>query len=273
MPRKPASAISVRPQSDQTSSAPPPGPRVPGMPAPDSIVRTTPLASVPAVGGGRQYQVITTTEVDAYDPGASPRGTLAVTAVAPVAPTGDQYAGSDRKTAKLSIGKKPVETFAGLKDLVASLPSDASMIGHSPKITTAPASRRVTEEQRQVHVSVFLYAASREADNDFHLILGHQRGQGDELYMTMELSGLPPQNNPAFAKLKAARDALKGFFQAQLPGMTYDFYDPPIPVEIEGSLFFDMTHAMGTKPGPKSLKDHMPTIWEVHPISQIVFKP
>ena len=69
------------------------------------------------------------------------------------------------------------------------------------------------------------------------------------------------------------RDVYKGFFASNLPGGTYDYYDPPIPVEVEGSLFFDMTHATGQRPGPQSLKSRMPTIWEVHPITKMVFEP
>ena len=42
---------------------------------------------------------------------------------------------------------------------------------------------------------------------------------------------------------------------------------------VEGSLFFDMSHATGTPPGPSSLRPNMPTIWEVHPITRIVFEP
>jgi hypothetical protein len=67
----------------------------------------------------------------------------------------------------------------------------------------------------------------------------------------------------------AARKAFKTFFGTDLPGFTYDFYDPPIPVSIAGSLFFDMSHATGQRPGPASLKSRMPTIWEVHPVSSI----
>ena len=47
----------------------------------------------------------------------------------------------------------------------------------------------------------------------------------------------------------------------------------PIPVQIEGSLFFDITHATGQKPGPATLRQYAPTIWEVHPLSKIVFEP
>jgi len=87
--------------------------------------------------------------------------------------------------------------------------------------------------------------------------------------MPMELSGLPPDNSPALATLTAARDADKAFFGSDLPGFTYDFYDPPIPVTIAGSLFFDASHATGTCPGPQSLKSRMPTVWEVHPVTSI----
>jgi hypothetical protein len=38
---------------------------------------------------------------------------------------------------------------------------------------------------------------------------------------------------------------------------------------VEGSLFFDMSHAIGQHPGPPSLKSRMPTIWEVHPVTSI----
>jgi len=92
----------------------------------------------------------------------------------------------------------------------------------------------------------------------------------------MELSGLPPSSSASFKKLKAVRDAFKKFFndnfEGNLPGLSYDFYDPPIAVEVEGSLFFDMTHATGSRPGPKSLKSRMPVIWEVHPISKMTFE-
>ena len=267
------------------SAAPQPGaspipelPFRPGMPARDSIIGVVPL-EIPRAPGTvgaapeTQYRIIHTNEVDAYEEGATAPAKAGPLGTAPAAPTGDQYQGTARKAAKLSIAKKKIEPFADLKDLIASLPAEAAMIAHKPPILTTATSGRVSEEQRNVHVKVFLYAASREADNDFHLILGRDPHGPPELYMTMELSGLPPASNPNLKMLKAARDAYKAFFKTQLPGQTYDFYDPPIPVEIEGSLFFDMTHSTGGRPGPASLKSHMPVIWEVHPISKITFKP
>ena len=84
-----------------------------------------------------------------------------------------------------------------------------------------------------------------------------------------------PADHRHRATLQQARDDYKAFFQDHplgLPG-AYDFYDPPIPVEIEGSLFFDMSHVTGGRPGPRDLRDDIPTIWEVHPITRIVFEP
>jgi hypothetical protein len=184
-------------------------------------------------------------------------------------PKGDNFAGSDRKAAKLSKATATLEKFKDLKDLIGSFAPEGKMIKHKPKITTAPTSGRVKEEERNVSVAAFLYAASREADNDFHLIIGRDLKLAPEMYMTMEVSGLPPKASAAFTDLNSARSAFKKFFGAKLPGMTYDFYNPPIPIKIEGSPFFDMTHATGSRPGPQSLKSRMPTIWEVHPLTSV----
>jgi hypothetical protein len=144
---------------------------------------------------------------------------------------------------------------------------------HKPPITTGADSGRVAEEERNVRLKAFLYAASREADNDFHLILGRDAAEEPHVYMTAEVSGLPPHASASFATLDGARQSFKDFFGNDLPGTTYDFYDPPIPVEVEGSLFFDMSHANGQGPGPASLRADIPTIWEIHPISKITFEP
>jgi SepF-like predicted cell division protein (DUF552 family) len=237
-----------------------------GLPARDSIVGVT----TPA--GGSKYTVIHTNELDAYEAGA--KGPKFAATAAAALPAGDDYNGTARKAAKLSISAAKTETFKDIQDLIKSLTAESKMIAHKPPIATDATSNRVAEEQRNVHVSAFMYAASREADNDFHLIIGRDPKLAPEMYMTMELSGLPPASSPSFKQLKAARDAFKNFFKTHLgstlPGLTYDFYQPPIPVQIDGSLFFDMTHAQGSHPGPPSLKSRMPVIWELHPIT--VFK-
>lgn len=246
-----------------------------GMPAKDSIIGvSTPQPTGAAAAAGVQYRIFHTNEVDEYEK-VKPTVT-ALAAAAKKLPAGDSFKGTARKAAKLSIANAQTEKFSDLKDLIASLTAESAMKNHKPPITTEATSNRVKEEKRNVHVPVFIYAASREDDNDFHLILGRDPNKSPEMYMTMELSGLPPSSSASFKKLKAVRDAFKTFFdenfEGDLPGLSYDFYDPPIAVEVEGSLFFDMTHASGSRPGPKSLKSRMPVIWEVHPIFKMTFE-
>jgi len=236
-----------------------------GMPAKDAVVGVTTVDN--------KFTILHTRELDQYEEGAMGPGLAAVAAAA--VPTGDNFAGTARKAAKLSISTAKMEKFKDVKDLIASLTPDTKMVAHKPVITTTATSKRVAEEERNVHVTAFLYAASREDDNDFHLIVGRDPKASPEMYITMELSGLPPAGSASLTQLKAARDAFKSFFKAAgatVPGMSYDFYQPPIQIEVEGSLFFDMSHAKGSRPGPPSLKSRMPVIWEVHPISKIVLK-
>jgi hypothetical protein len=260
-----------------------------GMPALDSIHDD----SATVKSKGRTYRILKTTEVDLYEDtvGAwalrkvlhgNPQPAQAAIAAAakkrPVKPGphapgagGDNFAGTARKIAKLSIAAAPVETFSDVGKLIASLPPVAQMV--ALKIPTTPNSDRVKQEKRNIHVTGFLFAASREADNDFHLIVGSSPTAAQEMYMTMEVSGLPLAGSPAFAALNTARSAYKQFFGANLPGAGYHFYQPPIPIQIDGSLFFDASHSTGQAPGPPSLKSRMPTIFEVHPIAKIKLGP
>lgn len=219
-----------------------------------------------------RYSIVVTNEVDEYEKSATRFGTfdsLFASRAAP--PVGDKFQGQNRKSAKLSVAAAAIEDFGDVKALIESLAAHETMTHHQPPL--GPASDRVREEQRNVRVRGFLYAASRESDNDFHLIIGRDPRASPEVYMTMEVSGLPPSSSASFRALKAVRDAYKKFFGGSLPGFGYEFPRPPVPVVIEGSLFFDIAHAQGGRPGPQSLRDKMPTIWEVHPITKIVFEP
>jgi hypothetical protein len=244
-----------------------------GRPRPSSIVATdiltparTGMAAAPAAALGRTYQILITNQTDPYD------GPVSLAAAATFAAAGDNFAGTDRKAAKLAISQAPTESFGDLKDLIGSLAPDAKMKKHKPAIKRNASQGRVEEEDRNVRVRAFLYAASRENDNDFHLIIG-RNPKSSALYMTVEISGLPPKTRKSFSRIEKARETFKAFFGAKLPGPSYHFYRPPIPVELEGSLFFDITHAKGGRPGPEDLRPNIPTIWEVHPITEIVFEP
>ncbi len=251
-----------------------------GMPALDSIHDDS-VAFKPK-GVRSTYRILRTTETDTYEKTDAALGfakalraqktpaTAAIKAAARKPPsTGDQFGGTDRKAAKLSVGSGKTEIFSDISKLIPTLPLHDAMA--KLKIPLGPTSGRVSQEQRNIRLTGFLYAASREADNDFHLIVGRApTASGPPMFMTMEISGLPPNNNSAFAAINGARTSYKKFFGAKLPLAGYDYYSAnPIPVVIEGSLFWDATHSTGQAPGPPSLKPNMPTIWEVHPITSI----
>ena len=259
-----------------------PTPPLAGMPEPRSIITVLTLEPPVSRAAGAAppvtYRVLRTDEQDAYDEPlpAATRAAEAFDTRALDQAAGSAFGGTSRKAAKISIVDAETEVFTDLSDLMASLPDESKLKHHHPPIQTGPRSNRVALERRNVRVRAFLYAASREEDNDFHLIIGRDPNETPLLCMTMELSGTPPTSSRHFATLQAAREAFKAFFATRpdgLPGLTYDFYVPRIPVEIEGSLFFDMSHASGSRPGPKTLKPFMPVVWEVHPISRIVMEP
>jgi hypothetical protein len=257
-PAETATAPSIRSSARAGVAAAPPASASSGAAAPPAA---------------RTFRVIRTDELDSYEDPMPIEDLVALrfSSLRADPPTGDRFRGSARKAAKLSVADAEMEEFDDLRDLIETLPSHKTMVNHNPPITPNRNSNRVAEENRNVRVRAFLYAASRENDNDFHLIIGRSP-EDDEMYMNVEISGLPPSNSPYFPVLKRARDAYKNFFGGDLPGFSYDFYDPPIPVEVEGSLFFDMSHATGQKPGSSSLRDDIPTVWEIHPITSIRFE-
>lgn len=253
------------------------------LPDPSSILtefaltpRTRALAPSPAAppsAAAAPYRILRTLEVDEYDPPVAPADIMGLAAprAAPAAPSDNQFRGTARKAAKLSIVEAPAQSFSDVRKLIDTLQAHNVMKRH-PGLSTDRDNNRVDEERRNVRVTAFLYAASAEEDNDFHLIIGRDP-EKSETYMTAEVSGLPPETSASFEKLKQVRDAYFEFFADGVPGSSYDFYDPPIPIEIEGSLFFDMSHASGSRPGPSTLRPRMPVVWEIHPVTDIVFEP
>jgi hypothetical protein len=173
-----------------------------------------------------------------------------------------------RMVAKLSVTTAKLETFDNIDDLRTSLPADAVMQKHKPPITKATDFDRVAEEKRNVSVKAYIYAISREGDNDFHVIIGGDPKDPERLYMNAEVSGLPPADSPFRAPLQKAREQFKKFFGASLPGPGFHEVKAPIPIQITGSLFYDISHPPDA-PGPKAHKPH--TSWEIHPVTDIQF--
>jgi len=234
--------------------------------APTSPVATTPVGTpLPTLTSpsGKKYERSHVAPPDEDEPVTIP----------PVphgaAPNMDNFNGTARKAAKLSIGTGPTQSFTAIGAVLDSLPCDASM--RAKHIDKSATSGRLPEEQKLVTVTAFLYAASRESDNDFHCIMGRDPSLPAR-YMNVEVSALPPSSSAAFATIRAARNQFKAFFTSNsdaLPGPGYDKFDPPIPVKITGSVFFDVDHVPPAV-GPTGMKPQ--SAWEIHLVSDLVFE-
>ncbi|MGA3014088.1 MAG: hypothetical protein ABSD71_08635 [Bacteroidales bacterium] len=183
--------------------------------------------------------------------------------------TNDSFAGKDRKEAKTSIVTAPVEVFNTLPALIKTLPTDDYMRGYEPPITKDSDSQRVEEENRSVSVkTAYIFVIYREGDNDYHTIIGSNSDTSKALLMNVEVSGLPDKTSSNYTVMKELRDKMVVRF-GKICGSKKFFIDKPIKISVSGSLFYDIDH----KPGVVGYKNLKPkTAWEIHPVTDIVFK-
>ncbi|MCA9052953.1 MAG: hypothetical protein KDA75_03905 [Planctomycetaceae bacterium] len=237
----------------------------------DGTDEPLPTSTLVSPKTGRRFRIVHSLGTDPGDD--LEREGLEMSAAADARRDRDEFAGSARKSSKTSIASAAIEHFSSIDALFATLPMDDTMIDREPPIIRGRNTPRVEEEQRNVRVFAFLYAASREDDNDFHLIIGDGESGRHRTLMNVEISGLP-EAGPKKAALEAARTEFSDTFRTddelRVPGSRYDFYEDPIPVMITGSLFYDIDHRP-RQVGPAS---HRPlTSWEIHPITRIEFEP
>ena len=178
------------------------------------------------------------------------------------------FGGESRYEAKTIPSEMEIDSFYTMDELIATLPPDDSMRA----IGISETSGRTEEEDRNVYVAeALLFSIKKEADNDFHLIVG-DTVNGERVHlMNMEISGLPEDTtSAAYYTLRHVRHILYNRYPEFFDGHRKSLYfreQPPL-ISIQGSLFFDIHHTAGqigsglTK--PKS-------VWEVHPITDILF--
>ena len=180
----------------------------------------------------------------------------------------DIFSGKDRAKAKTGfVTGVAVKSFTSILQLISLLPEDDEMETKLDK-----KSPRVAEENVNVRLinNIFLYAMKKEGDNDYHVIIGDNKIRSKATLLNVEISGVPKTGT---ASAKAAIQKVRDFFEdnfVDLCGSKYAvFSEKPIPIVIEGSVFFDIDHKGGTV-GPTGFRPK--TAWEIHPISKINFK-
>lgn len=184
----------------------------------------------------------------------------------------NHFAGSMRKAAKTSTPPSSAyQPFTKISDIfsVYHLPGDDQM----PSQVTRSSPRIAIEKKGVVLNNVYLYAFTRESDNDYHLIVGDAPTRTTATLMNMEISGLPTPDNSALDKARAAFVAgLNLNDQTCLSGYVV-LMDNPIPIHIEGPVFYDIDHKPGTiGPVKGSVSLRPKTSWEIHPITKFALR-
>jgi hypothetical protein len=216
--------------------------------------------------GGQSHRLLTIDDLGWQEP-VKARGPQPEDLAGTPGTAGEVFNGNDREAAKTDIASAAAEQFDDLTGVVATLPTDEFMRNeHQPPISKDSSSGRVAEEKRNVTVTAYLVATKKENDNDFHLILA-STPDGDGPYLTAEVSGLPrtgtAQKKSAF---RAVRTQYSDLLHGHVPGPRYQLIDPPLPVTVTGSLFYDIDHPAGAV----GTHGFVPTTsWEIHPISSI----
>lgn len=179
----------------------------------------------------------------------------------------ENFDGSNRSDAKISVSSSPMRSYSTIRALAATLP-DKDLMADSISGTNSP---RIPSENRNVRIKkAYLYAYSRQTDEDFHVIIGTTKKPiASTRYFNVEISGLPPSGAQSFSLLKAARDSFRTKATEDLCKSGYFFYVNPLKIEVSGSLFFDKQHHNGLI-GPEEARP--PDAWEIHPVTSLIFK-
>ena len=177
----------------------------------------------------------------------------------------NHFTGKDRKAAKTSrVTKALYRSFVKISDIIHQLPSDNAMATQVTK--TSP---RITIEKKGVILdNAYLYAFKRESDNDYHLIIGDNQDITKATLLNMEISGLPRPDNPDLDNSRIAFLSAFKINDKTCMSSYLVFVGNPVPIHVEGSVFYDIDHKPGTiGPVQGTLKLRPRTSWEVHPIT------
>ena len=177
-----------------------------------------------------------------------------------------RFTGVTRATAKTTnVSRNVYNSFGSIREVFRKyrLPSDSVMRqrirSHSPRINT--------EKKGVILKNAYLFAFKKQRDNDYHLIVGDHPNITKAFLMTMEITGLPAKPDPLLER--ARTDFIDAFrLNDDLSMQAYLVFTDPVPVHVEGPLFFDVTHRAGSV-GPRKgkVRFKLRTAWEIHPIT------
>jgi hypothetical protein len=218
---------------------------------------------------GRTHLIHPTGERGEHDVEELEKEAPAVAAASNI-PAADRFKGTVRRLPKTTIFAGEPKAFDSVSALRAWLPDNDTM--KALRIGKGPTVNRVAQERFNVTVPAYIYAFRKESDNDYHVIIGDPPDADSPQYLNAEVSGIPTGGTDANRNtLWTVRRAFKEAFQVGDQGPDAYFRpDPPVPVTVTGSLFWDPEHEPPHTVGPASFSPG--TAWEIHPISAIEFQ-
>jgi hypothetical protein len=179
------------------------------------------------------------------------------------------FNGKFRPEAKTSYSTALTEPVTDIASLLNNLPTDAQMTNEHHELVTKDKNQnhqpRIDREGHNVTVKAWLYWVGRQADNDYHMIIGDtSQLTSQTVFMNTEISGLP-QGGSSQQPFVALRSTLRSTLATQRN--KNGAFVTPLPVSITGSLLWDGEHRNPNNAGPKKPVDIRPKkAWEIHPI-------
>jgi hypothetical protein len=165
-----------------------------------------------------------------------------------------------RGAARTSISQSDFERFEAVDSLLKTLPSDEVMRANVGRYTP-----RTQEEDRNVILTCFLYALKKQISGDYSMVIGGAPDGATHGTMMCRIPSVPTRENPTMVFLKSVREKLEQdlFKHMNLDNKIYIYFNPPVPLIIMGSLYYNGLHQPGTM-GPARMKSE--TGWEIGPI-------
>lgn len=188
----------------------------------------------------------------------------------------DSFEGSERAKVKTNKSKAPLEKNVDAETLFKAL-AKTEKKDCADRHTFQNATRKLAENRNVQLKTVYLYTFKRQADEDYHLIVGSTSKLSTAYFFNVEISGEPPVGAYGRTEILQARADFEQYFDIEEAcARTYytkDFRKNPIPISIMGSLFFDAHHCKAFQDGgpQKWTNIILQTAWEIHPITQIEF--
>lgn len=187
----------------------------------------------------------------------------------------EDFCGKYRAGPKTSFFKTdgqvaPFEHYGDLKALLDTLPGDDEMFANGNWSPQRAPKSRLDVEKHNVEVVAYIVAVKPgEDDRDFHVIVSEDPSGRGQIFMNVEVSGLP-RNHVDLADFQRARTEIRSIVPQVAGGAPrYVRVSNPPKVVIQGSLYFDGDHRAGCAhcPGPSYAKPS--TVWEIHPVYNI----